>query len=112
MRDNYHIDPADRIAGPPQQTNEAPLVAFDQWRPLLFSIAYRMTGSVADAEDLLQEAYIRWQEASNGDVRSPKALLATDRHSALDRPSAICSRSARRVRRAMAPRTYRHGSFD
>ncbi|MGH7447387.1 MAG: sigma factor [Longimicrobiales bacterium] len=46
-------------------------------RPLLFSIAYRMLGSVMDAEDLVQDAYVRWREAPAADVRSPQAYLAT-----------------------------------
>ena len=50
---------------------------FERHRPLLFSIAYRMLGSVADAEDALQDAFIRWQRASDTDVRSPKAFLVT-----------------------------------
>jgi RNA polymerase sigma-70 factor, ECF subfamily len=54
---------------------ESMLAAFDRHRPLLFSIAYRMLGSVADAEDVVQEAYLRWQRAS--EVRSPKAYLST-----------------------------------
>jgi RNA polymerase sigma-70 factor (ECF subfamily) len=45
------------------------LATFDQYRGLLFSIAYRMLGSVADAEDMVQEAFIRW--------RSPRAFLVT-----------------------------------
>src|SRR6266403_1264216 len=53
------------------------LATFDQYRSLLFSIAYRMIGSVADAEDMLQETFIRWQQGSNGDIRSPKAFLIT-----------------------------------
>jgi RNA polymerase sigma-70 factor, ECF subfamily len=44
---------------------------------MLFSIAYRMTGSVMDAEDLVQDAYVRWREAPEVDVRSPAAYLAT-----------------------------------
>ncbi len=49
---------------------------FDRHRPLLFSIAYRMVGSVAEAEDVVQEAYLRWQKASEAEVRSPKAYLS------------------------------------
>ncbi|MFL5575465.1 MAG: RNA polymerase sigma-70 factor [Gemmatimonadaceae bacterium] len=50
---------------------------FTSARPLLFSIAYRMLGSVADAEDVVQDAYLRWQEAPEADVRTPRAYLAT-----------------------------------
>ena len=53
------------------------LAAFDQYRSLLFSIAYRMLGSVADAEDMLQETFIRWQEAPEQEIRSPRAFLTT-----------------------------------
>lgn len=53
------------------------LATFDQYRRLLFSIAYRMLGSVADAEDMLQEAFIRWQQAADDEIKAPKALLVT-----------------------------------
>jgi RNA polymerase sigma-70 factor, ECF subfamily len=53
------------------------LATFNQYRSLLFSIAYRMLGSVADAEDMLQEAFIRWQQSSEQEVRSPRAYLVT-----------------------------------
>src|SRR5207249_9922913 len=50
---------------------------FECHRRMLFSIAYRMLGSVADAEDILQDAFIRWQRASQTEVKSPKAFLIT-----------------------------------
>ncbi len=50
---------------------------FDQYRGLLFSIAYRMLGSVADAEDMLQETFIKWQEVTDENIRSPRAYLVT-----------------------------------
>ena len=53
------------------------LATFHQYRGLLFSVAYRMLGSVADAEDMLQETFIRWQQAPEEDIRSPRAYLVT-----------------------------------
>ena len=50
---------------------------FASARPMLFAIAYRMLGSVMDAEDVVQDAYLRWQEAPETDVRSPRAYLTT-----------------------------------
>ena len=54
-----------------------PLATFNEYRSLLFSIAYRMVGTVADAEDMLQDAFIRWQRAPRDEIRSPKAFLVT-----------------------------------
>ena len=53
--------------------------AFGELRPLMFSIAYRMLGSVSDAEDIVQEAFLRYHRAVTGGaaVESPKAFLAT-----------------------------------
>jgi len=50
---------------------------FAQYRPLLFSIAYRMLGVVADAEDILQEAYLRVQAHASDVVEKPKQYLTT-----------------------------------
>ena len=44
------------------------LAHFDQYRGLLFSIAYRMLGSVADAEDVLQETFLKWQDTTQEDI--------------------------------------------
>lgn len=49
--------------------------AFDPLRPRLVRIAYRMLGSVADAEDVVQEAFIRWHAIDRDAVREPEAFL-------------------------------------
>lgn len=49
--------------------------SFDPLRPKLMRVAYRMLGSVADAEDILQEAFIRWMRADRTEVREPEAFL-------------------------------------
>jgi RNA polymerase sigma-70 factor (ECF subfamily) len=56
---------------------DAALAAFEDVRPRLFGIAYRMMGTVTEAEDLVQEAWLRWQRADRETVREPAAFLAT-----------------------------------
>lgn len=46
-------------------------------RPLLFSVAYRMLGSATEADDVLQEAYLRWADVPDGEVSSARAYLTT-----------------------------------
>jgi RNA polymerase sigma-70 factor (ECF subfamily) len=61
----------------PTQPAETRAQIFEQHRGLLFSIAYRMLGSVMEAEDMVQEAYLRYEKAHDKDVQSPKAYLTT-----------------------------------
>ncbi len=49
--------------------------SFDPLRPRLIRIAYRMLGSVADAEDVVQEAFLRWFDTDRAAVREPEAFL-------------------------------------
>lgn len=67
---------------------------FTSARPLLFSIAYRITGSRADAEDVVQEAWLRWRDVDRTGVDSPKAFLTT----VVSRLSLDSLKSARRRR--------------
>lgn len=53
------------------------LETYDAHRPHLFGIAYRMLGSVTEAEDILQEAFLRWHGAFRVAIASPKAWLST-----------------------------------
>lgn len=53
------------------------LSAFESARPRLFGIAYRMLGSAAEAEDVVQDTWTRWQSTNRRVVRDPEAFLAT-----------------------------------
>lgn len=48
---------------------------FEQYRPLLFAIAYRMLGSAMEAEDVIQEAYLRYQSVASETIHTPKSYL-------------------------------------
>ena len=50
---------------------------FENVRPRLFGIAYRMLGSAAEAEDIVQDAWLRWQGTDRSAVKDPPAFLAT-----------------------------------
>ena len=52
------------------------VAAFEAHRGHLLGLAYRMLGSIAEAEDVVQEAYLRWHEADTDDVAEPRAYLA------------------------------------
>lgn len=67
---------------------------FNTHRPLLFGIAYRMLGRVSEAEDMVQEVWLRWQKQEGAEIRSPKAWLVA----AVTRLCIDQLRSARRER--------------
>jgi RNA polymerase sigma-70 factor (ECF subfamily) len=71
---------ASQHAGITEQMNDRDIAAvYETLRPLLFSIAYRMLGTVTEAEDIVQEAFLRYHRAvaQHGQPDSPKAYLAT-----------------------------------
>lgn len=51
--------------------------AFNEYRPLLFAIAYRMLGSWMDAEDMVQETFLRWSQIEPDTIASPKSYLSS-----------------------------------
>lgn len=61
----------------PGTGNDDRTALFNEQRRLLFSIAYRMVGSVSDAEDIVQETYLRWSQADTTDIQSAKGYLTT-----------------------------------
>jgi RNA polymerase sigma factor (sigma-70 family) len=60
-----------------RRTHDDGLSAFMSVRPRLFGIAYRMLGSAAEAEDVVQDVWVRWQTADRSVVRDAAAFLAT-----------------------------------
>jgi DNA-directed RNA polymerase specialized sigma24 family protein len=50
---------------------------FVELRPVLFGIAYRMLGSASEAEDVVQEAYLRWAGVDYEKVASPRSYIST-----------------------------------
>ena len=101
---------------PPEQTGlpeDRSAADYVDFRPLMFSIAYRMTGSISDAEDIVQEAFLRLTRVlrDGASIGSPKAYLAT----ATTRLAISHLRSAR-VRResyvgAWLPEPFLSGTF-
>jgi RNA polymerase sigma-70 factor (ECF subfamily) len=58
-------------------TTSNPAVSFESFRRRLLGLAYRMLGSMADAEDAVQETYLRWHAANRDRVSDPRAFLMT-----------------------------------
>ncbi|SMF01808.1 RNA polymerase, sigma subunit, ECF family [Tistlia consotensis] len=72
-----------------EQRRDAATAAFEQARPRLWSLAYRMLGSVADAEDAVQTTWLKWRGADSAAVEQPEAWLVT-----------TCTRTCLDLRRA------------
>jgi RNA polymerase sigma-70 factor (ECF subfamily) len=54
-----------------------PSASFEPHRRRLLGLAYRMLGSMAEAEDAVQEAYLRWHDADRASVADPRGFLMT-----------------------------------
>ncbi len=74
---------------------------FAQHRGRLFGMAYRMLGSVSDAEDVVQETFLSWHEANTTQVKSPDAYLST----------LVTRRSIDRLRRLKVQREHYEGPW-
>src|SRR4051812_50102318 len=59
------------------QAHDESLAEFIKMRPRLFGIAYRMLGSAAEAEDIVQDVWLRWQVTDRSVVLNPPAFLGT-----------------------------------
>lgn len=77
MPDPMDPTPGARAAGPAVEVTdlERATATFQEHRPVLFGVAYRIVGQVSDAEDVVQEAWMRWAAADRADVRDARAFL-------------------------------------
>jgi RNA polymerase sigma-70 factor (ECF subfamily) len=91
----------------PPPDPEADAAAFEEWRSLLFGIAYRMLGSAADAEDVVQDACIRWLGRRDRAVESVRAYLVTDCDPPLSRPAQFGPGHPCHIRRTVVARAGR-----
>ncbi|MFF9455293.1 RNA polymerase sigma factor SigJ [Streptomyces flaveolus] len=74
-------------------TTDTSTDVFEEHRPVLLGVAYRMLGRLADAEDVVQEAWLRWSRADRTDVREPRGyLVRVTTRLAVDRLRRIRSR--------------------
>jgi RNA polymerase sigma-70 factor (ECF subfamily) len=78
--------------------SERDAASFQIVRPRLFGIAYRVLGSASDADDVVQDAWIRWQRTDRSEIRDPAAFLG-----AMTARLAHTVGQSARERRAMEP---------
>lgn len=77
------------------------IATFEQLRPRLKRLAYRLLGTVSDAEDLVQDAYLRWHQADSAEIKDPEGWLV-----------AVTTRlSIDRLRRQRRQRTEYYGEW-
>ncbi|MDT0571422.1 RNA polymerase sigma-70 factor [Streptomyces sp. DSM 3412] len=75
-------------------TTDIAIDVFEEHRPVLMGVAYRMLGRVADAEDVVQDAWLRWSGADRSDVREPRGFLVrVTTRLAIDRLRQVQSRN-------------------
>jgi len=74
---SYRPDASSAATDSPAREVAEAMAAFENVRPRLFGIAYRVLGGVADAEDVVQDVWIRWQGADQARVRDQAAFLVT-----------------------------------
>ena len=96
-----------RVHRQPLPELEADAAAFEEWRPLLFGIAYRMLGSAADAEDVVQDACVRWLRRGDEPVQSVRAYLVTIVTRLLPRRARLLAGEAGDLRGPVAARARR-----
>ena len=78
-----------------------PVEEFETYRPLMFGIAYRMLGSAAEAEDVVQETYLRYSRAARDD-RVSQGTPQHDSYAIVPQPATERPSAARNIYRAVA----------
>lgn len=71
----FELDTVRRVGWDGTVTTDTVTDVFEEHRPVLTGVAYRMLGRIADAEDVVQEAWLRWSSTAREDVREPRAFL-------------------------------------
>ena len=86
--------------------NPSPAASFEPHRRRLAGLAYRMLGSMAEAEDAVQETYLRWHDTDRDRIESPRAfLVTTTTRICLEGGAAACP--ARELDRGLLPLSTR-----
>ncbi len=71
----FRLDTAARVGWDGAVTTDAMADVFEDHRPVLLGVAYRMLGRIADAEDVVQDAWLRWSGGDRSEVREPRGYL-------------------------------------